>query len=164
MSKETRVSLNTLRPKQRAFLKAYITPGSETYGNATQSYHKVYGSTIDSARASASKTLSNDNIQRIIIDELDNLDTGIEVRINQLANIAKGLYRKTTIYEDVDVASGEITSRKVATSSPSPHDIVTANEIINKMTGLYRQQEIAEHASKLEIDKLYKQLSKELDI
>lgn len=150
------VGLTSLRPKHQDFLSAYIDKDSPTYGNATQSYISVYGQ-VDTraATAAASRLLSSGSIRSVIERILASGNAGVLARLTTIANIATGLYMKTTIQEHVDPKTGEVTNRTITRVAPSAREIVAAHEMINRMTGVYAQTDIDKHAAIQSIDKLY---------
>jgi len=102
--------IKSLNPKQKQFVHHYIKKW-----NATKSYQKVYGTeSPETAKASASRLLTNVNVQKYIKECLGDLEK--IAKVSKLGNILE--------------------ARKIAYSNEVKEtDKLKAIEVVNKMMG-----------------------------
>lgn len=126
-----------LTPKEREFLKRYLDPDSETFGNQTRSYMSVYNSdkyasAANQATALVKKPIVAEAMERILVES----DAGIADRVRALSRIYHGTERKRT--EQYAVAEdGREVLRSVTVSEPSYRERIAAVDIINRVAGDY---------------------------
>ena len=128
---------NKLKPKQKQFVNNYVDPKSKTQGNGTQSYAAVHNTAgMNTAAVSASRALSNDNIQQSIAELMESMGMGVRVRLNQTNSIIRQTDKVETIQEHFD-ADDNLTHKTVSTRDVSPQDRLKAINLANKMEGMY---------------------------
>ena len=120
----------TIRQKQ--FVKNITNKDSTTFGNATRSYlsaHPVV--TTGTAAVEGHRCLKNPKIQTAIEQEFAAQGLDCEVSARTLAGIVRGEYRAESITYD---GKDKVITRTV--SSPKPADIIKANDLYFKVTGI----------------------------
>ena len=139
--------------KANTYLSNYLSNGY----NGTQAYKAVKPDvTIATAHANGSRMLNSAIVQSVLQEVLDRNNVSIELQLVQLANIAKGEYSKSTIYETYD-RDGELVRKQVVTSKPSAKDITSAINLIARLTGQYDAMRVNANAMSSELKRLYRQ-------
>lgn len=156
-SPSTSVDLSSLPYKQQLFVREYVA----NRGNATRAAAAAYDidTTTDNGYNRASvqgcKLVSNGKVHNAIEKLTEQYHIDSEVRIAQLANIAKGLYSHEVETTTTD-KHGRVQSSTRTVSKPKSTDIIKSIDLINRMTGLYQQQEIDADIARKEYEDLRK--------
>ena len=125
-----------LKPRQKAFLRAYLDPESHAYGNATEAA-VVAGYTDNRAAAAVqgNRLLNNVKIQTEVARHFQEQEAGIEVRLGKLHEVASGEYTWTT-RSTVSYPNGT-SVESVREHSASAGDVARANDVLNRFSGIY---------------------------
>ena len=139
--------------KANTYLSSYLSNGY----NGTQAYKAIYPhAPTNTAQTQGSVMLREPMVQGVLQQVLDRHNASIELQIIQLANIAKGEYTKSTIYETYD-ADGSLVRKQVVSSKPSAKDITSAINLIARLTGQYDAMRVNANAMSSELKRLYRQ-------
>jgi phage terminase small subunit len=148
--------LDRLTIKEQTFAKEYIA----NRGNGTKAALLSYD-TVDKNTAAniASTNLMKPKIQTAIEALAESQGIGLQVRMQEAARIALGTKEvEVTTYDKDD----NIISR--THRLPTPKEQLSAIELVNKTTGLYKQQDIEASTAKHEIDKRYREAMKAIEV
>jgi len=117
----------------------YTDPSNpETFGNATKSYMRVYGSTVTTANTNGNNLLRNAAIQSQLEQIIDQQGYGVKVRLADLHEIASGNNGRVTVHKGYTYRNGKkrITSVDETYTPTTDADRIKAILAINRMTGL----------------------------
>ncbi len=144
-----------LTRKEAALVAKYTDTESNTFLNGVQSALSIYDTKSYSVASNlATRTLQKPRVRHYVDKILESIGYGEQVRLETLANIGKGIYRKKTIQTRYD-ADGETVKDVIVTeSTPGADSAIRANDVINKLTGRY---ESAKQAQRV-LSKSYQQL------
>ena len=128
-------ALESLKPDQRAIVRAYVDKGSPTYSNQTQSYLKGRPHvTHDSARTRASSLFANATVKNAVQELLEEMHASYEVRLGETVGIATARATdevETTQYD----ADGNVTARTVVRKPPPAIARLKALDRLREYTG-----------------------------
>lgn len=142
--------------KQKKLVEYYIDENSPTYDNKTQSAIKA-GYSARAASSTAVETLKSRNVLSYLDYYADKYGVGREVRMNILADAAKGNITQTITTKQLN-ANGDIERSTVVERTPTTKDRIQAVQEINKLTGAYNDAELQKEVA----SKTYKTLLKTL--
>lgn len=150
-------ALSKLKPIDLDFVRAYTDPNSPTYSNSTQSIISVRpGIDRTYARSAATRLKAKASVSDAIETLLAQNGADIQVRMRELAElVTKPTGRSVTKIAKMEDGSVET----VVERSPSARDKIAAIDMVNKMTGLYKQHEVDAHEATKEIDRMYRRFA-----
>lgn len=125
--------------REKSFLDHYTNPDTPaTFGNATQSYSRVYHRPPDeTSRTEGRRILTRPHVRNELEIITEKLGWNIEVRLGQLADISKG--RTPNVSTTTTYSVGKNGKRKrtgvTETSVVRAADRIRAIAIANRMTG-----------------------------
>ena len=126
-----------LMPQEKAFVEAYVTPGTPAHLNATRAYMKAYNVPYESANATGCKVLDRPRIQKSLREMLKETDITDKVR-QGLEQIVDGFVRKKPKYR----AREFMEAAKLVTEVTG--DKAPDRSIVMNVTPEMRQQEYAD--------------------
>ncbi|MFH2020092.1 MAG: hypothetical protein ABIJ34_01680, partial [archaeon] len=109
---------------------------------------------VNTAASLATHLLRSPKIKHRVDKILESIGYGEQVRLETLANIGKGQYRKKTIQTRYDADGETVKDIIITESTPGADSAIRANDVINKLTGRY---ESAKQAQRV-LSKSYQQL------
>ena len=126
-----------LKPKQKAFLCAYLDPHSSSFGIGSASYAEVYGCEKRVAAVGACRLLKRPDIRDAIQRFTENSDY-LPNALRKLGELLAEGYRDISITDYYD-EDNEIQYRIEQASTPPAGKIIMAIDIVNRLTGIYDQ-------------------------
>jgi len=168
--KRKNLNLGTKRKltlKEQVFVKSITDKTSDTYGKIGKSAKKAYEiDKMHTAYAVGREIASKPIVQSAIEEELEKQGIGIPFRLQVLKNILSGNHTSTAkikrVYRDKE---GNVTSVVTETrkQQASSKDILSANNLLNKMTGLYDKNRVKADLTGKELQRLFKEQRKYLN-
>ena len=149
--------------KQAAFCIAYLDKSSDTFGNATRAALLAYNTTDENVASSiGSENLRKLAIQNYIEEESKGIGIGIQDRLRVLAEIIAGQKstRTTTNHyrRNKDTNKFEVTAKTEVEKGPNLRDCIAAIHAINKITGHYKDLDLAREQAREMLDDLQEEL------
>ena len=155
-----------LTPQHRAFITAYATQSSPTYGNARQSYKKANPHvTIASATVGGSKLLNRPQIKSEVDRVLAEQGFDLSARMAAVVRVATGKQTRTTVQRslrtDKETGKSEMVATGETVSAPTFGDQLQAVHILSKLTGDYERPKIAGDIARQEYKELTRRIMRE---
>ena len=124
-----------LKPKQIAFLRAYLDPESQSFGNGRKAYQSVYDCRPKSAAVNACRLLQRADIRkemRRFAEESEYLPNALR----KLGEMLTGAYKDISVSDYYD-ENNEIQYRVEQISTPPAGKLIMAIDILNRLSGIY---------------------------
>ncbi len=155
-------------PRHEMFLREYLDPNSEVFGNAAGSYALVYGVDPKVAAVSACKLLKREDIREEIDRTLEQAEMSRSQRVQLLSEIAKGIGQRKTVTKRRRMVEGEdgvmheeLVIDTVVERDVSCQDQEKAVDLLNKLSGDYTEAKTVKKRDLFEIPaarELYREL------
>jgi len=148
-----------LKPKEKHFLSVYLDESNPNYTNGVQAVKDAYGYTnYGTAAVKASRLLKRDNIQLAAEALMEKYGAGEDVRFSRMAEIINGKYtsHQTITHKTAD---GEPKSSTEYTRSPTPKEVLTAIDVVNKTQGVYETNRLKREVLSEELRGLFRKFA-----